>query len=156
MCGIAAFISSSNASQHFDWLSTTGYSLGHRGPDDTGYFYNSSKNVGLAHTRLSIQDTSALGAQPYHSKDKSIAIKVDILINKKKVELKNEKMLTAYSENIRSFFFSKKGANLLAKKCEKPTDPNPIPAIIIKSVKFGNRLLCLVNLFTLILRLSIA
>ena len=74
MCGIAAFISSSNASQHIDWLSTTGFSLGHRGPDDTGYFYNSSKNIGLAHTRLSIQDTSALGAQPYHSKDKSIAI----------------------------------------------------------------------------------
>ena len=36
----------------------------HRGPDDSGLWIDPSKNVGLAHARLSIIDLSPLGHQP--------------------------------------------------------------------------------------------
>ena len=74
MCGISAFIATSNHSEHVTWLVHSGDTLRHRGPDDIGFFYNSSSTVGLAHTRLSIQDTSKLGSQPFYSQDKSIVI----------------------------------------------------------------------------------
>ncbi len=41
--------------------------LAHRGPDDEGFYVEA--NIGLGHRRLSILDTSPLGAQPMISKD---------------------------------------------------------------------------------------
>jgi asparagine synthase (glutamine-hydrolysing) len=38
--------------------------LTHRGPDDSGTWFNQEKGIGLGHRRLSIIDLSQLGRQP--------------------------------------------------------------------------------------------
>jgi asparagine synthase (glutamine-hydrolysing) len=43
--------------------------LAHRGPDDKGFWISESRNVGLAHRRLSIIDLSSAGHQPMTSSD---------------------------------------------------------------------------------------
>lgn len=66
MCGIAGFFRGSKTD--FDYLKDSLYgmrvSLKHRGPDDSGVFFDAASGLGLAHTRLSIQDISSAGAQP--------------------------------------------------------------------------------------------
>jgi len=69
MCGIAGFlvrqwrVSSSQA----DVLRKMSGALHHRGPDDQGLWVSENKQVGLAHSRLSILDLSILGKQPMQS-----------------------------------------------------------------------------------------
>ena len=60
MCGIIGY------SGRFDHgaLLCGMQSLAHRGPDDSGSFFDDAAAVGLAHTRLSIIDLSPLGHQP--------------------------------------------------------------------------------------------
>ena len=48
--------------------------LNHRGPDDSGTYFNEDKKIGLGHTRLSIIDLSPLGHQPMISEDKSVIL----------------------------------------------------------------------------------
>ena len=46
----------------------------HRGPDDSGIFFDHKIRVGLAHTRLSIIDLSKLGHQPMISDDSQVVL----------------------------------------------------------------------------------
>ncbi len=48
--------------------------LSHRGPDDAGFWISPSRQVGLAHRRLSILDLSSAGRQPMVSADSRHAI----------------------------------------------------------------------------------
>ena len=48
--------------------------INHRGPDDSGVFFNEAANIGLGHNRLSIQDLSSLGHQPMISDDGTVAL----------------------------------------------------------------------------------
>lgn len=64
MCGIAGVI---GASISRSTVETMIQSLKHRGPDGEGFFHEN--DVALLHTRLSILDVSANGAQPMHSAD---------------------------------------------------------------------------------------
>lgn len=66
MCGIL-FINGSNPESVLkEWAK----SLNHRGPDRTGDYLKN--NIGMAFTRLSINDPSLLGDQPYHHGDRVI------------------------------------------------------------------------------------
>lgn len=69
MCGINGYIS-----KHIeqDQILKMNNILSHRGPDDTGFFYD--KNVALGHNRLSIHDLSELGKQPMFSRSKKWVI----------------------------------------------------------------------------------
>jgi asparagine synthase (glutamine-hydrolysing) len=66
MCGLAGSLNAARG--------TPGHSermieaLRHRGPDDLGFWDDPESGVALAHRRLSIIDTSPLGAQPMHSR----------------------------------------------------------------------------------------
>jgi asparagine synthase (glutamine-hydrolysing) len=72
MCGIAGF--SGNLPYANRLLSEAAASLVHRGPDSTGLFLDSDRQVGLVHTRLAIQDLSSLGHQPMQSCDGAVVI----------------------------------------------------------------------------------
>ncbi len=68
MCGLAGFFSSNslNFDPH-DTLMKMGSALEHRGPDDSGIWFDSENGIGLAHQRLSIIDLSKEGHQPMSS-----------------------------------------------------------------------------------------
>lgn len=68
MCGIAGFWQAKAGDEHpIELLSRMAGTLAHRGPDDSGNFYDSSAGIGLAFRRLSIIDLSPQGRQPMAS-----------------------------------------------------------------------------------------
>jgi len=65
MCGITGFFQNSSiptSPEHT--LGKMSNALLHRGPDSNGTWFSHDKNIGLAHQRLAIVDTSSLGYQP--------------------------------------------------------------------------------------------
>lgn len=80
MCGIAGFSLSpqtqtSNSSLFWsDALNRSIEILEHRGPDDSGIFFNEENSIGLAHKRLAIIETSSAGHQPFISDDKKFVL----------------------------------------------------------------------------------
>lgn len=67
MCGIAGFISN-NSLDFKVVLNKMVAEMKHRGPNNSGVWFNNHYNLGLGHTRLSIVDLSEAGSQPMHSK----------------------------------------------------------------------------------------
>jgi asparagine synthase (glutamine-hydrolysing) len=68
MCGIAGFWNTKTIEDHpAELLDRMASTLTHRGPDDSGVFYDSNAGLGLAFRRLSIIDISAEGHQPMTS-----------------------------------------------------------------------------------------
>lgn len=74
MCGIAGISLSFGSSYDFSSLNEAVAALAHRGPDDAGVFEDLSNGIGLAHTRLSILDTSLHGHQPMVSEDGRVVL----------------------------------------------------------------------------------
>lgn len=68
MCGVAGYLSSSSVEGcTAEILKKMAVSLTHRGPDASGIWFDEDVGIGLAHTRLSILELSAAGAQPMQS-----------------------------------------------------------------------------------------
>ena len=67
MCGIAGIFNLNSEPVGLNTLKQMANAIGHRGPDGEGYYID--KNIGLAHKRLAILDTSNKGAQPMTSKN---------------------------------------------------------------------------------------
>jgi len=74
MCGIVGFRSRENFQNLKEMLPAACASLAHRGPDDSGLFFDEHTGVGLAHRRLSIIDLSSAGHQPMKSDDGQVLI----------------------------------------------------------------------------------
>ena len=74
MCGIVGFRSRDNFQSLKETLPGACASLAHRGPDDSGLFFEENTGVGLAHRRLSIIDLSSAGHQPMKSDDGQVLI----------------------------------------------------------------------------------
>lgn len=74
MCGIVGFISRANFGLLQGTLREAVSSLSHRGPDDSGLFFDESSGVGLGHQRLSVIDLSDAGRQPMSSQDGRVYI----------------------------------------------------------------------------------
>jgi asparagine synthase (glutamine-hydrolysing) len=74
MCGIAGYSSKLDVSDVNQSLLAARMALAHRGPDDSGVYVDPTYGIGLAHTRLSIQDLSPLGHQPMVSADGRVAL----------------------------------------------------------------------------------
>jgi asparagine synthase (glutamine-hydrolysing) len=68
MCGIAGIVNFNKSNVDLNALKKMTHLLKHRGPNAEGFF--TMDNVGLGHTRLSIQDLSELGSQPMHYIDR--------------------------------------------------------------------------------------
>lgn len=62
MCGIAGFLGTFSPAL----LPRMGDAIAHRGPDDSGLFFDPDAGIGFAHRRLAILDLSPNGHQPMH------------------------------------------------------------------------------------------
>jgi len=67
MCGIAGVFNLNGQPVALRQMQQMASVIAHRGPDGEGFYVND--NIGLAHRRLAILDTSALGSQPMTSKN---------------------------------------------------------------------------------------
>lgn len=67
MCGIAGIYNLNGASVSLKQVQKMADKIAHRGPDGEGFYVHDQ--IGLAHRRLAIIDTSALGNQPMTSKN---------------------------------------------------------------------------------------
>jgi asparagine synthase (glutamine-hydrolysing) len=68
MCGIAGYWRSKREDEDpLELLKRMGEAIAYRGPDDSGFFFDSAAGVGFVHRRLSILDLSSAGHQPMHS-----------------------------------------------------------------------------------------
>jgi asparagine synthase (glutamine-hydrolysing) len=65
MCGVAGILGSGKPDESV--LRRMSAAVRHRGPDDSGVWYDDEAGIGLAHARLSIVDLSAAGHQPMQS-----------------------------------------------------------------------------------------
>mgnify|MGYP001214062014 CR=1 FL=1 len=69
MCGFVGFIDNSNNNLDYkSILRNLGDSINHRGPDDSGIWFDPNFNLGLTHRRLSIIDLTNNAYQPMVSK----------------------------------------------------------------------------------------
>ena len=97
MCGLVGFISKKYFNDLSQDLSKASSCLSHRGPNDSGFFYDNDMGIGLAHRRLSIIDLSSAGHQPMTSDDVSIIYNGEIY-NFKKIR----KTLEGYGHKFKS------------------------------------------------------
>ena len=74
MCGFVGFNSSKEFHSLRELLPKATSSLTHRGPDDSGLFFDERYGIGLGHRRLSIIDLSEAGRQPMSSDDGTVHI----------------------------------------------------------------------------------
>ena len=51
-----------------------GTKISHRGPDDSGFYFDASRNVALGHFRLSVIDPSSSAGQPFCSDDGNVIL----------------------------------------------------------------------------------
>lgn len=72
MCGIVGIFNVNQEAVYRDQLKSMAKEIAHRGPDGDGLFVKN--NIGLAHKRLAILDTSDKGAQPMSSKNQKWTI----------------------------------------------------------------------------------
>jgi asparagine synthase (glutamine-hydrolysing) len=74
MCGLGGYSLSTKEIFLENILSEVIKKIIHRGPDHQGLYENKNFKIGLAHTRLSIQDISSNGHQPMISEDKKVVL----------------------------------------------------------------------------------
>ena len=74
MCGIAGFISKNSFHRLEASLPESLLTLSHRGPNDSGLFFDEKYGIGLGHRRLSVIDLSPAGRQPMVGDDGRVRI----------------------------------------------------------------------------------
>ena len=71
MCGIVGFVAKEREENTLQSMLDTQH---HRGPDDQGVYIDEKSGLHLGHNRLSIQDTSSDGHQPFVSECQNYTI----------------------------------------------------------------------------------
>lgn len=72
MCGIVGFRTENRYAVFQKYLENAVLQLAHRGPDDSGFYFDEKAGIGLGHRRLSILDLSSAGRQPMCSDDRKV------------------------------------------------------------------------------------
>lgn len=108
MCGITGFFCREQFPDHRRDLPHATAALSHRGPDDSGYFYEPSAGVGLGHRRLSIIDLSASGHQPMQSREDGAVIVFN-------GEIYNFQSLRSQLQSLGCRFFSSSDTEVILK-----------------------------------------
>lgn len=101
MCGIVGFKASGGYNRLKADLPAAAACMHHRGPDDSGFFFEESTGVGLGHRRLAIIDLTSGARQPMTSDDG----KVQIVYNGEIynfIEIKNVLMAKGHQFHTRS------------------------------------------------------
>lgn len=103
MCGIAGFFSNVDLSNYENLISKMNDSLVHRGPDDSGLWFDEKQKIALGHKRLSILDLSIAGHQPMFSDSGRFVIVFNGEIYnhleiRKKIEVKNSVLWKSNSD----------------------------------------------------------
>ena len=72
MCGIAGYVGKTFSPDHclFEMINA----IKHRGPDDSGVWFDKNAGIGLGHARLSILDLTSAGHQPMLSVSKNFVM----------------------------------------------------------------------------------
>ncbi len=101
MCGISGIINFSTPLN--EYLHCINSSLNHRGPDNSGVWFDENLNIGIAHTRLSILDLSDSGSQPMTSSNDRYIISFNGEIYnhlelRKKIEIDNKIIWKSFSD----------------------------------------------------------
>lgn len=73
MCGIAGYIDTRKKIDP-DVFGRMLDTIRHRGPDDSGVYFNASRTVALGHRRLSFLDLTAAGRQPLSDPDRNVHV----------------------------------------------------------------------------------
>ena len=108
MCGFVGFKSIDSFQFLYEDLPSAVSSLTHRGPDDSGLFFDENGGVGLGHRRLSIIDLTNAGHQPMGSEDGQ----VQIVYNG---EIYNFKEIRSQLEGLGHRFFSSTDTEVVLK-----------------------------------------
>ena len=74
MCGIAGYFTRNHKENLNSSLEDAQNAIIHRGSDGSGLYINNHAGIGLAHTRLAIQDLSPLGHQPMKSNNENTVL----------------------------------------------------------------------------------
>ena len=74
MCGIAGYFARNLKENLNSSFEDAQNAIIHRGPDGSGLYINNHAGIGLAHTRLAIQDLSPLGHQPMKSNNENTVL----------------------------------------------------------------------------------
>jgi asparagine synthase (glutamine-hydrolysing) len=103
MCGISGFFSKVELSNYENLISKMNDSLVHRGPDDSGLWFDEQQKIALGHKRLSILDLSIAGHQPMFSDSGRFVIVFNGEIYnhlevRKKIEFKNSVLWKSNSD----------------------------------------------------------
>jgi asparagine synthase (glutamine-hydrolysing) len=108
MCGIVGYAISKTHSHgpYSGNLQTAIASLNHRGPDHSAVWFSPKKNIGFAHSRLSILDLSDLANQPMIDPSKKYIISFN-------GEIYNFKELRSELESLGSIFRSKSDTEVI-------------------------------------------
>lgn len=101
MCGISGIINFLTPLN--EYLHCINSSLNHRGPDNSGVWFDENLNIGIAHTRLSILDLSDSGSQPMTSSNDRYIISFNGEIYnhlelRKKIEIDNKIIWKSFSD----------------------------------------------------------
>lgn len=114
MCGIVGVFSNHNVRQQ---VKAAAQCLYHRGPEDSGFYFDPELPFGLGHRRLSIIDLSAAAAQPFRYANRYVLVYNGELYNypeiKKELQAKGQQFSTQSDTEVVAAAFAYWGADCL-------------------------------------------
>ena len=130
MCGIYGYCTQRFDREIYDWFKTSENIMSHRGPDDKGFWLNSTKSLGLGFNRLSIIDLTKKSNQPFINENIGISLVFNGEIYNFK-ELRNELIKKGFKFKTPEWAYSYGQGETRIGKNKKNNDPKQSHEILI-------------------------